>query len=137
MVNTDRIQIVIADSEVKNKMNNHKYSKLMEYNINIIYAESINKLNRILLCEKVDILLFSFKQPDGDGLDYIKKIGCQHSMGIIILSEENNTDTYVLALEYGADDFIYYSNDYHHILSKIKRLYRRISYIPHPEIYLE
>ena len=127
MINTGQIQVVIADSEAKNKINDHKYSKLAQYNINIIYAESINKLNRILLCEKVDILLFSFKQPDGDGIDYIKKIGCQHSMGIIILSEENNTDTYVLALENGADDFIYYSNNHHKILSKIKRLYRRIT----------
>lgn len=126
MINTSKIQVVIADSEVKNKINEHKYSKLAQYDINIIYAESINKLNRILLCEKVDILLFSFKQPDGDGINYIKKIGCQYSMGIIILSEENNTDTYVLALEYGADDFIYYSNNFDKILSKIKRLYRRI-----------
>ena len=127
MINTGKIKVVIADSEAKNKINDHKYSKLAQYNINIIYAESINKLNRILLCEKVDILLFSFKQPDGDAIDYIKKIGCQHSMGIIILSEENNTDTYVLALENGADDFIYYSNNHHKILSKIKRLYRRIT----------
>jgi DNA-binding response OmpR family regulator len=126
MIKRHQIQVVIADSEAKNKINNHKYSKLAQYDINIIYAESINKLNRILLCEKVDILLFSFKQPDGNGIDYIKKIGCQHSMGIIILSEENNTDTYVLALEHGADDFIYYSNNYHNILSKIKRLYRRV-----------
>ncbi len=126
MINNNEIQVVIADGDAENSIYNHKYLEPSQHNINVIYAESISKLNNILLHAKVDILLFSLKQPDGSGVEYIKKIGFQNTMGIIILADKKNSDNYTMALENGADDFLCYSSDYKKTLLKIKILYRRI-----------
>ena len=121
---TYKLQVVIADNQTMDNIGYINY--LTQHNMQVTYTKSLLQLKEVLLYSKVDILLFNLKQSDENGMAFLQSMGFQPTMGVIVFANEEESDQYALALEYGADDFICQLDDYDEVMTRILSLYRRL-----------
>jgi len=74
-----------------------------------------------------DLVIMDILLPDGNGLLLLKAIRGNSQVPIIVLSDKNEEMTEILALEYGADDYLTKSINFMVLKAKIKALFRRIN----------
>lgn len=74
-----------------------------------------------------DLVIMDILLPDGNGLLLLKAIRGNSQVPIIVLSDKNEEMTEILALEYGADDYLTKSINFMILKAKIKALFRRIN----------
>ena len=121
---THQLQVVIADN---NAMDNISYiNYLSQHNMQVTYTHSLSKLKKILQVTKIDILLLNLKHPEGEVMSFLKNMEFQPTMGVIVFTNENDVNKAILALEYGADDFIRQFETHNEVITRIQNLYRRI-----------
>jgi len=121
---TYKLQVVLADNQTMDNIGYINY--LTQHNMQVTHTNSLQQLKDILLHSKVDILLFNLNQSDENGITFLQRMGFQPTMGVIVFANDDDSDEYVLALEYGADDFIRQPDDYHEVMTRILALYRRL-----------
>ena len=68
-----------------------------------------------------DFLLCDMNFSDGTGLDFKKEIGKLYSIPTIFVSDESDDMKKILALEYGADDYVVYPFTHVTVLSSISQ----------------
>ncbi len=95
------------------------------YKISALYDEgmALQEIDRGLY----DLILLDIDTPDKNGLDICQEIREESSVPLIILSKRDNIMDQILALEYGADDYLvkpFYSQE---LKTRIKALFRRIN----------
>ncbi|BCN28914.1 response regulator transcription factor [Anaeromicropila herbilytica] len=56
--------------------------------------------------KKVDLILLDVNLPDGNGLDFLKKLRTSYSVPVIIITANNMETDIVMGLELGANDYI-------------------------------
>ena len=83
-----------------------------------------NDLNRI------DVVITDIKLPQMDGIEFLRKIKLldklNRTIPVFILTEHGNVDEAILALRFGAHDFIHKSFDINYLASSIKAALRDI-----------
>lgn len=96
-----------------------------DYTINITFkGESVIKLFEK---ESHDLIIMNIILPDADGLELCKKIRKDSSVPIIMIAEKDKDIDKILALEYGADDYLAKPFNNLELKARIKAIFRRIS----------
>ena len=94
---------------------------------NIFEASDLKAASRIIERESIDVVLCDVKLPDGNGVDFVKKIKPIHpSIEIILLTAFGNISDGVQAMKNGAFDYITKGDDNEKIIPLLNRAFEKI-----------
>lgn len=97
-----------------------------DYLIDVVgYGKEVAEL---LIKKTFDLVLLDLELPDMSGLTICKNIRKNSSVPIIVLTKKNEDINKILALEYGADDFMAKPFNILELKARIKAILRRINY---------
>lgn len=119
------VNILIIDND-KTFTKGLKYSLEQEnYTIDIIgYGkDAMDKINK----GSFELVIMELNIPDMNGLTVCKNIRANSQVPIIVLTERNEDINKILALEYGADDYIVKPFNILELKARIKAILRRIN----------
>ena len=120
------LKILIIDSD-KSFVSGLKYS--LEQDDHIMEVLSNGKeLTELVMKKQFDLVLLDLELPDVNGLTICKNIRRKSSVPIIILTKKNEDMDKILALEYGADDFLVKPFNILELKARIKAILRRMDY---------
>ena len=91
----------------------------------LLEASNGKRMNEILEKHQVDIVLLDLMLPDGNGIDFIQDIRSHTNVPIIICSANDETESMVDALDFGADDYIQKPLDKHLFTARLNANLRR------------
>jgi len=103
-----------------------KYS-LEQENFIVESALSIEEATDKMKNNDYDLVIMDILLPDGNGFLLLRTIRENSQVPIIVMSDKNEELTEVLALDYGADDYLMKSTNFMVLKAKIKALLRRIN----------
>lgn len=83
---------------MKLALKNKEFKILIAYNL----QEANNKIQK----EDFDLLILDINLPDGNGLEFLKKLRMENNVPVIILTANDMETDIVTGLESGADDYI-------------------------------
>lgn len=118
--------ILVIDSD-KSFVKGLKYSLEQDrYNVDIIFEgkKAKDKIKK----RKYDLILLDLLLSDAKGLDICKEIRQESHLPIIILTEKDEDINKILALEYGADDYLIKPFNILELKARIKAIFRRMNY---------
>ncbi|HEV3252059.1 MAG TPA: sigma-54 dependent transcriptional regulator [Puia sp.] len=94
---------------------------------NIFEANDLKVASRIIERESIDVVLCDVKLPDGNGVDFVKKIKPIYpSIEIILLTAFGNISDGVQAMKNGAFDYITKGDDNEKIIPLLNRAFEKI-----------
>ena len=97
-----------------------------DYLIDVVgYGKEVAEL---LVKKTFDLVLLDLELPDMSGLTLCKSIRKNSTVPIIVLTKKNEDMNKILALEYGADDFMAKPFNILELKARIKAILRRINY---------
>jgi len=108
-----------------------KYFDTSDYSLTHVLKPS-QALN-IIKKEIFDIIILDLTLPEIDGLELCKKMNVLVTTPIIISSARSDINDKLIALEYGADDYLAKPYDPRELEARIKTVLKRIGKIPHDE----
>lgn len=103
-----------------------KYS-LEQENFTVDTALCIKDATDMLKKKEFDLIIMDILLPDGNGLLLLKTIREYSQVPIIVLTDKKEELTEILALEYGADDYIIKPINLTVLKAKIKAILRRVN----------
>lgn len=115
--------ILIVDKD-KSFVKGLKYSLEQDrYNIDQAYTGkgAVDKINK----NKYKLILLDLVLPDINGLNICKDISKQNETPIIVITEKDEVINKILALEYGADDYLVKPFNILELKARIKAVIRR------------
>lgn len=121
-----RKDILIIDSN-KSFVKGLSYSLEQDrYMVDTIHEgkKAIDKINR----KKYDLILLDLLLSDENGLNICKVIRQESQVPIIIITEKDEDINKILALEYGADDYVIKPFNILELKARIKAIFRRMNY---------
>ncbi len=90
------------------------------------WAINLEEAERFVQKESYDLLLLDLNLPDGDGIDFCKKIRVKlPSLPIIILTSKSDEDSVVKGLEAGANDYVKKPYGQKELLARVKVTIKR------------
>ena len=120
------LKILIIDND-KSFVSGLKYN-LEQDDHNIEVLTKGKELTDLIINKHFDLVLLDLELPDVNGLNICKIIRKQSSVPIIILTKKNEDMDKILALEYGADDFLVKPFNILELKARIKAIFRRMNY---------
>ena len=72
----------------------------------VVEAISLAEANMAFMSHSPDVVILDLGLPDGDGMEFLKKIRKDFSTPVIVLSARTDEKDKVLALDEGANDYI-------------------------------
>ena len=118
--------ILIIDSN-KSFVKGLKYSLEQDrYLVDTIHEgkKAIDKINK----KKYDLILLDLFLLDDNGLNICKDIRRESQTPIIVITEKDEDINKILALEYGADDYVIKPFNILELKARIKAIFRRMNY---------
>lgn len=118
--------VLIIDSD-KSFVKGLKYSLEQDrYTVDTINGgkEAIDRINK----KDYGLILLDLLLPDESGLNVCKDIRQDSEIPIIIITEKDEDISKILALEYGADDYIVKPFNILELKARIKAVLRRVKY---------
>ncbi len=103
----------------------YNFSSDVNYEIN--NCSTIEDALKFIQKEEYDIILMDMIFKDGTGLDLKKKMNDIIDIPTIFVTEVNDDIQKVLALEYGADDYIVYPFNILELKARIRAVLRRVA----------
>lgn len=103
------------------------YNFASDANYEINNCSTIEDALKLVQKEEFDIVLMDMTFKDGTGLDLKKKMNDILDVPTIFVTEVNDDIQKVLALEYGADDYIVYPFNILELKARIRAVLRRVS----------
>lgn len=103
-----------------------KYS-LEQENFTVDTALCIKDATDMLKKKEFDLIIMDILLPDGNGLLLLKTIREYSQVPIIVLTDKKEELTEILALEYGADDYITNPVNLMVLKAKLKAILRRVN----------
>ncbi|MBV7390985.1 MULTISPECIES: response regulator transcription factor [Enterococcus] len=79
---------------------------LKNLEIQIIQSNNLADAETVLINQGIDLVLLDIHLPDGNGLEFLKKIKHSFNIPVILLTANDTEMDIVLGLEYGANDYI-------------------------------
>lgn len=120
------LEILIIDSD-KSFVSGLKYN-LEQDDHHIEVLSNGKELIELVMKKHFDLVLLDLELPDVNGLNICKNIRKKSSVPIIILTKRNEDMDKILALEYGADDFLVKPFNILELKARIKAILRRMNY---------
>lgn len=121
-------KILIIDSD-KSFVKGLRYSLEQDgYNIDI--SSSAKHIIEKIKKNKYDLILLDLVLVDYNGLNLCREIREESQVPIIVITEKNEDINKILALEYGADDYIIKPFNILELKARIKAILRRVNYTP-------
>jgi len=117
-----RILIVEDDRMIAERIANH----LEKYGYHPVITERFDAVDLVFEKEKPHVVMLDVNLPKFDGYYWCKKIRKLSSCPIIFISARTGETDQVMAIEYGADDFITKPFYYDVVVAKIKSQIRRV-----------
>jgi len=97
-----------------------------DYFIEIVYQGK--SLLKKIEEKSFDLILLELDMPDIKGLELCKKIRSISFVPIIVITKDDKDMSKILALEYGADDYLVKPFNMLELKARIKSIFRRINY---------
>ena len=94
----------------------------------IFTASSGNEMRKMLVQEKVDLVLLDVRLPDADGFSLVKELTSQSSLAVIMVTGKADPLDKVLGLELGADDYVTKPFNERELLARVRTVLRRSSH---------
>lgn len=117
--------ILIVDSDIS-FVKGLKYSlEQDEYNIDV--ASTVKKINEIIEHKSYNMVLLEMELEDGNGLTICQNIRRLSKVPIIFITEYNEDIKKILALEYGADDYLVKPFNILELKARMKAIFRRVN----------
>lgn len=101
------------------------YNFKEDSNYHITYADTVHETLRIFQNKDFDIVLLDMHYMDGNGLELKKKMNDLKDVPTIFVTSINDDIQKVLALEYGADDYVVYPFNVLELKARIRAVLRR------------
>lgn len=121
-------KILIIDSD-KSFVKGLRYSLEQDgYNIDI--SSSAKHIIEKIKKNKYDLILLDLVLIDYNGLNLCREIREESQVPIIVITEKDEDINKILALEYGADDYIIKPFNILELKARIKAILRRVNYTP-------
>src|SRR6218665_202665 len=100
---TDKVLVVDDDARIRDLL--HRY--LTQEGFDVMAAEDGKALNRLLLRERVDIIVLDLMMPGEDGLSICRRLRAANDRTpIIMLTAKGEDVDRIVGLEGGADDYL-------------------------------
>lgn len=119
-----RVLLAFPNSEYKREI---IYNFSDDVNYEIVVCENIKETLKKVEEEKFDIVLTDMEFSDGTGLDLKKQLNNIEDIPTIFVSSIKDDIQKVLALEYGADDYIVYPFNILELKARIRAVIRRVN----------
>lgn len=117
--------ILIVDSDIS-FVKGLKYSlEQDEYHIDV--ASTVKKINEVIEHKSYDMVLLEMELEDGNGLNICQNIRRFSKVPIIFITEYNEDIKKILALEYGADDYLVKPFNILELKARMKAIFRRVN----------
>ena len=103
-MNSNKYKVLIVEDErnirhfIKTILNTNGYQ--------VVEAISLAEANMAFMSHSPDVVILDLGLPDGDGMEFLKKIRKDFSTPVIVLSARTDEKDKVLALDEGANDYI-------------------------------
>lgn len=117
-----KIMLVEDDQKLVNLVEDH----LTRYGFEVVVPSDLQNVMAFFEQEQPELILMDVNLPFFDGYYWTRKIRQQSKCPIIFLSARESHMDQVMALEYGADDYITKPFSYDLLLAKIKSHIRRV-----------
>lgn len=118
------IKILISFSESSYR-DNLIYNFKEDSNYHITYAETAHETLSVFQNKDFDIVLLDMHYMDGNGLELKKKMNDIKDVPTIFVTNINDDIQKVLALEYGADDYVVFPFNVLELKARIRAVLRR------------
>lgn len=118
--------ILVIDMD-KSFVKGLKYSLEQDrYNVDELYTgkDAIEKISK----KRYNLILLDLTLPDANGLNLCKDIRKNFETPIIIITKKDEDINKILALEYGADDYLVKPFNILELKARMKAIFRRINY---------
>ena len=120
--------LLVEDDENIMKINRNKLSKA---GYRILTAERLSEAESHLANEQPDLIVLDIMLPDGDGVQWCKKIRKDsHDPPILFLSAKNTSLDILEGLKSGGDDYLPKPYDLEILLVKVELLLKKASRVP-------
>ena len=117
------MRVLIVDDELLT-IKNLKYS-FEQDNFEVESTDDSNDALKRIITNEYDAIILDLILPETDGLEVCQRIREISNVPILILSANNEDMTKILALEYGADDYISKPFNILELKARIKAILRR------------
>jgi len=117
------MRVLIVDDELLT-IKNLKYS-FEQDNFEVESTDDSNDALKRIITNEYDAIILDLILPETDGLEVCQKIREISNVPILILSANNEDMTKILALEYGADDYISKPFNILELKARMKAILRR------------
>ena len=101
--------------------------KTVEFNLQdegykVFWAPTLHEAAKFFESEELDIVLLDIGLPDGNGLDFCKKIReVNKTLPILVLTATIEEESAVKSFEYGADDYVRKPFGLDELMARVKR----------------
>ena len=102
MSNKYRILIVEDDMSIRRFVG----ALLEAHGYQVLSAETKSAALMIFSSHAPDLVMLDLGLPDGDGMDFLRKIRTEHTTPVIVLSARSSEEDKVEALDAGANDYV-------------------------------
>lgn len=108
---------------------------LMQCGFAVDATRSLDEATAALGCARYDVLLLEMTLPDGDGLDWLKKLRRDgHSMAAIVISTLNDIGRRIEIFNAGADDFLTKPVSPDELIARMRAILRRSTQMTAPVV---
>lgn len=118
----DKLKILVVDDE---KRVREEVREFLTPTFDVYMAEYPSVATSILEEENIDIAILDIKMPEIDGLSYLQKIHAEYpDLEVIMITGHGDMDNVILAMRYGASDFLnkpFRLMDLHAAIERTKR----------------
>lgn len=118
--------VLIVDSDLS-FVKGLKYS-LEQDGYAIDVAATIKDINEIIDHKTYDMVLLEMELQDGNGLNICQNIRRNSDVPIIFITENDEDIKKILALEYGADDYLIKPFNILELKARMKAIFRRVNH---------
>jgi len=120
---TRAVHILVIDDDPSIRQMVADY--LGDHDMHITALESGSRVDEVLNCNDVDLLLLDLKLPGIDGMQIAQSIRARSDLPIIMLTGRKEEADRVMGLELGADDYLVKPFSPRELLARIRALLRR------------
>jgi DNA-binding response OmpR family regulator len=98
---------------------------LGDYDYTVTAVASGREMAEVLSRETVDLLLLDLRLPGEDGIQIARRLREESDLGIIVITGRREEADRVMALEFGADDYLTKPFSPRELLARVRALLRR------------
>ncbi len=91
----------------------------------VLEAQTLEDAMTVATTHNPDVILLDLGMPDGDGIDYVRRIRSWNRVPVIVLSARGREEDKVAALDAGADDYLTKPFGVNELLARIRASLRR------------